>query len=187
MPNPLILSENHRNTPEIAQLAEHFHTGRLPVATVIRSPSGDVPRLVRSRSVPSTIKQIANEFQNRGGSVGVIVDQDSTVKSVYKSLRDHLQGRHVARYTNKLKNENSIDVRKPGITVLTKESVKGQEFDTVFILELDRFIPCTNDAEFRAMYMMCSRARDNLLLVHGPEPLSTEAEAALPAADILDR
>ena len=187
LPNPLILSENHRNTPEIAQLAEHFHTGRLPVATVIRSPSGDVPRLVRSRSVPSTIKQIANEFQNRGGSVGVIVDQDSTVKSVYKSLRDHLQGRHVARYTNKLKNENSIDVRKPGITVLTKESVKGQEFDTVFILELDRFIPCTNDAEFRAMYMMCSRARDNLLLVHGPEPLSTEAEAALPAADILDR
>ena len=37
------------------------------------------------------------------------------------------------------------------------------------------------------MYMMCSRARDNLYLVYGPEPLSTKAEAALPWADVLER
>ena len=71
--------------------------------------------------------------------------------------------------------------------MLNKESVKGQEFDTVFILELDRFIPCTTDAEFRAMYMMCARARDNLFLIYGPGPLSAEAEASLPGEDILER
>ena len=187
LPDPLILRENHRNTPEIARLAEHFHSGRLPAATVRRSHAGDVPRLVRSGSITSTTSRIANEFQNRRGSIGVIVEQNSTGKSAYESLRDKLPGRRVARYANELRNEGSIDVRLPGITVLNKESVKGQEFDTVFILELDRFIPCTSDAEFRAMYMMCSRARDNLYLVYGPEPLSTEAEAALPWADVLER
>ena len=90
-------------------------------------------------------------------------------------------------YTSDEPNEDSIDVRAPGVTVLNKDSVKGQEFDTVFVLELERFIPCTNDAEFRAMYMMCTRARDRLFLVYGPERLFSVAEASLPGDDVLER
>ena len=45
-------------------------------------------------------------------------------------------------------------IRRPGVTVLNRESVKGQEFDAVFIMELEAFIPCTNDAASRTMYMM---------------------------------
>ena len=187
LPDPIILSENHRNTPEIAQLAEHFHRGHLPTATVIRSGSGDVPTLVRSSSAEATARRIVNEFRNRSGSIGVIVDQDATGESVHAMLSDRLSGDRVDRYSHNLRNEDSIDVRAPGITVLNKESVKGQEFDTVFILELDRFIPCTNDADFRAMYMMCARARDNLFLVYGPESLSADCEAALPGEDVLER
>ena len=48
-------------------------------------------------------------------------------------------------YRNDQRNEDSIDMLAPGVTVLNKESVKGQEFDTVFILELEAFIPCTDD------------------------------------------
>lgn len=72
------------------------------------------------------------------------------------------------------------------MTILNKESVKGQEFDAVFILELEAFIPCTNDREHRAMYMMCTRARDQLFLVHD-RPLSAGAQAALPDASVLER
>ena len=187
LPNPTLLSENHRNTPEIARLVEHFHRGRLPAAIILRSGPGDLPQLARSANEESTVKRIANEFRNRSGSIGVIVDQDATGESIHKLLKDQLPDSRVDRYSNRLKNENSIDVRAPGITVLNKESVKGQEFDTVFILELDRFIPCTDETEFRAMYMMCSRARDNLTLIHGPASLSAAAIAALPDTDILDR
>ena len=187
LPDPKILSENHRNTPEIARLAEHFHRGRLPAATVTRAGSATLPRLVRSTSDDSTAKRIANEFRNRAGSIGVIVDLDETARSVHGLLEEQMPGTRIDKYSNYLKNEDSINVRTPGITVLNKESVKGQEFDTVFILEVDRFIPCTTDAEFRAMYMMCTRARDNLTLIYGPAPLSAAAEAALPAADILER
>ena len=187
LPDPLILSENHRNTPEIAHLAEHFHRGRLPAASVIRPSSGDLPVLVRSPSDTATATRIANELRNRAGSIGVIVSQNATGESVYQLLSDQLQDHRIDKYSNDLKNENDIDVRAPGITVLNKESVKGQEFDTVFILELEDFIPCTNEAESRAMYMMCSRARDHLYLIHGPRPLSKREEAALPDADVLER
>ena len=74
----------------------------------------------------------------------------------------------------------------PGVTVLNKASVKGQEFDAVFIMDLEAFIPCTDDAMCRGMYMMCSRARDNLFLVYGPHALSVEAATALPGPDVLD-
>ena len=187
LPDPMILSENHRNTPEIARLAEHFHRGRLPAATVVRPDSGILPRLIRSSSDESTAERIANEFRNRSGSIGVIVDHDETAQSVNQLLKDQLRGSRIDRYSNYLKNEDSIDVRAPGITVLNKESVKGQEFDTVFILDLDQFIPCTKEADFRAMYMMCSRARENLILIYGPGALSAAADAALPGADILER
>ena len=187
LPDPTILSENHRNTPEIARLAEHFHRGRLPAATVIRAGTGDVPELVGTAGPDATATRIANEFSNRSGSLGVIVGQDTTGESMYSALRKQLQGVRVDRYSNKTRNEDSIDVRRPGVTVLTKDSVKGQEFDTVFILELGRFVPCTTDAEFRAMYMMCTRARDRLFLVYGPGTLSTAANAALPGREVLKR
>ncbi len=187
LPDPIILSENHRNTPEIARLAEHFHRGLLPAATVIRAGAGDVPQLVRTAGVDATATRVANEYRNRSGSLGVIVGLDTTGKSVCKALRKHMPDARVDRYSNNLKNEDSIDVRQPGVTVLTKDSVKGQEFDTVFILELERFVPCPTDAESRAMYMMCTRARDRLYLVYGPKPLSAAHTAALPNKDILER
>jgi len=37
------------------------------------------------------------------------------------------------------------------------------------------------------MYMLCSRARNHLLLVYGPQALSPAALAALPPAELLER
>ena len=185
--DPKILSQNHRNTPEVSQLAEHFHSGRLPAAAVHRSSSGELPRLVRSESVESTVVVISNWYQNRGGSIGVIVDRNETGRVLRKDLAQRLPGVRVDVYRHDQRNEDAINVLKDGVTVVNKDSAKGLEFDTVFIAELDRFIPCTDDAQRRAMYMMCTRARDNLLLLYGPGDLSTMALAALPGADTLER
>ena len=185
--DPIILTNNHRNTPEVARLAEHFHSGRLPAATIARSASGERPRLVQSRSVPITVQRIANWFNTRGGSVGVIVSDNQYGSLCCTALRRDLQGKRVDRYENTLQNEDSVDVRTPGVTILNKESVKGQEFDTVFVLQIEDFVPCADDVMRRAMYMMCTRARDHLFLVYGPRPLTPQATAALPSPDILER
>lgn len=143
LPDPILLTENHRNTPEIARLAEWFHQGRLPMATVMRSGSGDIPQLVKSSRPEVTVERIATELTNRANSsIGVIVDQNPTGKEIHKLLRDRLPESRIDIYSSTDRNENSIDVRQPGVTVLNRKSVKGQEFDTVFILELECFIPC---------------------------------------------
>ena len=184
--DPVMLTRNHRNTAEIARLAEHFHRGRLPAAAVVRSPSGPRPRLVRSPDCDSSVTQIANQFENLGGSIGVIVHRNATGNELYHRLAERLPRARVDMYASDEPNEDSIDVLKPGVTVLNRESVKGQEFDAVFILELAAFIPCADDAASRRMYMMCARARDHLFLVYGPDDLIPAARRSLPGPDILE-
>ena len=184
---PLILAKNHRNTPEIARLAEHFHSGRLPAAEVARSATGVRPLLVQSPSLKATAKRISHWYSNRGDNIGVIVDDEHFGSSLHSKLCELLPEERVDRYTSTQQNENSIRLLEPGVTVLNRRSVKGQEFDTVFILQLESFIPCTTNAMRRWMYMMCARARDNLLLVHGPAHLSVAALRALPSSDVLER
>ena len=89
--DPIILSHNHRNTPEIARLAEHFHSGRLPVATVVRPSLKELPRIVRSDSLQSTAKLISNWCDTRGGSIGVIVDWNDTGSTLHGNLRRRLR------------------------------------------------------------------------------------------------
>ena len=184
--DPIILHRNHRNTPEIARLAEHFHTGRLPAAAVVRSSLKELPRLVRSDGLHSTAGLISNWCNTRGGNIGVIVKWNDTGKDLHGGLVQRLPQKRVDIYTSRNQNENSIEMLEPGVTILNKKSVKGQEFDAVFVLELEEFIPCGNDVERRAMYMMCTRARDQLFLVHDG-PLSEGARAALPDASVLER
>ena len=185
--DPIILKKNHRNSPEVARLAEHFHSGRLPAAQCERSSTGELPRLVGFSTMKPTAKFISNRYKTQGGSIGIIVDKNDSARAIYRQLRELLPGKRIDIYMNERKNEDKINVLKDGVTVLNKKSVKGQEFDAVFILEIERFIPCRNDVERRAMYMMCARARDTLFLVHGPNALSREAEQSLPGPNILER
>ena len=185
--DPKMLSQNHRNTPEISRLAEHFHSGRLPVATVHRSSSGEFPRLIRSENNEATTITISNWYQNRGGSIGVIIDKNETGQALHDGLARRLPGVRVDIYKYDQRNEEVINILQDGITVVNKDSAKGLEFDTVFIGELDRFVPCTNEMERRAMYMMCTRARDSLFLTYGPGDLTTMAVSALPGTDVLER
>lgn len=187
LPDPLLLTVNHRNTAEIAAVAEHFHSGLLPAATVKRGRGGRRPRLIRSQDHSTTVRFISNFFRNFNGTVGVIVTFKATAQTIYAALKAELAGRRVDMYVSRQDNEDTIELLTPGITILTKESVKGQEFDTVFVLELLENIPCSDAHSKRIMYMLCSRARDNLFLVYGPEALTTEAEASLPGAHLLER
>ena len=186
--DPIILQNNHRNSREVARLAEHFHGGGiLPAAQCVRHWTWILPRLIQSPDMKTTAELVSRQYETFGGSIGIIVYKNDTGRNIFHRLRELLPGKRVNIYENERKNENEINVLKDGITVLNKESVKGQEFDAVFILELEYFIPCETDVKSRAMYMTCTRARDFLFLVYGPNGLSKEAEQSLPGPDILER
>jgi superfamily I DNA/RNA helicase len=187
LPNPRLLKRNHRNAPEIARVAEHFHAGRLPAANVQRRSIGTRPRLVQTQGPNATAEMIATWFRNRGGSVGVIVDSNAFGASIQQLLRERLSESRIDRYDYGQKNEDSINVNEDGITILNRESVKGQEFDSVFVLEFNQLLPWRTDTMQRVLYMICARARDYLTLVYGPAPLSADAASQLPGPHILER
>ena len=184
--DPLILSANHRNSPEIARLAEHFHSGSLPAAEVKRAATGEIPRLVHCNQA-DTVNLVSNWITARGGSVGIVVHANETGCNLHRRLSKRLPKTRVDFYAHDQKNEDKINVLTDGMTILNTRSVKGQEFDTVFILELERVVPCRDEVARRVMYMLCARARDMLFLVHGSHPLSPAACEALPGPDILER
>ena len=184
--DPVLLNANHRNTPEIARVAEYFHVGRAPVPEVHRPPSGELPRVVLYRGNGAT-RRIANWYGARGGRVGVAVVNNNIGKTLYSELRNQLVGHRVEFYTSDRRNEDEIDLLAPGITILNVQSIKGQEFDTVFLMEIDKLLLETNDVNKRKMYMLCARARDNLILMHEGDRLPSALLDQLPGADILER
>lgn len=183
----IILADNHRNCPEVARVAEHYHDGILPMARVIRPRSGHIPRLRRAQTIKDASRLISTWLVARSGSVGVIVNKSEYGLKLQHAIQQSLPNRRVDRYATEESNEASIVLSEPGITILNYRSVKGQEFDSVFILQLDHFVPCRNPVDKRIMYMMCSRARDFLFLVHCNKALSPVAERSLPGPNLLER
>ena len=184
---PVLLSANHRNTPEIARVAECYHVGQAPVPEVMRPKSGELPCVYLYRGDGAT-GRIANWYATRGGRVGVaVVDNDETGETICDDLGSRLTGQRVDFYTGKKKNENEIDLLAPGITILNVKSIKGQEFDTVFIMEFDKLLLEAGEVNRRKMYMLCARARDNLFLMHEGGRLPLALLDVLPSADILER
>ncbi|MCE2482301.1 MAG: ATP-binding domain-containing protein [Alphaproteobacteria bacterium] len=184
--DPVLLSANHRNRPEIARVAEFFHTGHAPAPEVHRSPSGELPRVVLYRESGAT-RRISNWYETRGGRIGVAVVNNHTGEMLYSQLRNRLVGQRVEFYTSDRKNEDEIDLLAPGITILNVRSIKGQEFDTVFLMEIDKLLLEINAVSKRKMYMLCARARDNLILMHDGDRVPSELLDRLPGVDILER
>lgn len=191
MPDPIRLSANHRNTREIAALAEHFHrSSTLPPAVVKRPRSGDMPRLVTFTQWSDAISSIANRLTNRGGSIGVIVYPVSKAQAVHQMLKSALPPEtRVDLYTHRMPKgaEQNIHPMKAGITVLTGESAIGLEFDSVYLQDLSRSLPSIDKDQCRRMYMLCARARDSLILLNEPSPLTTAQLSSLPDSTLLSR
>ena len=184
--DPVLLCANYRNTPEIARVAGYYHAGHAPVPKVIRLRSGERPQVVLYRG-DEAAGQIANWYTARGGRVGVAVVDNETGEALHARLRNQLAGQRVDFYTNRKKNEDAIDLLRPGISVLNVQSMKGQEFDTVFVMEFDELFRETTDVGKHKMYMLCARARDNLFLMHEGERLPPAILEELPGVDILER
>ncbi len=172
--------------PEIVRVAEYFHAGDVPVPVVHRLPSGELPRVVLYREEGAT-RRIANWYRARGGRVGVAVVNNATGESLYARLRKQLAGQRVQFYTSARKNEDEIDLLESGVTILNVQSIKGQEFDTVFVMEIDELLLEASEVNKRKVYMLCARARDNLILMYEGGRLPRRLLEQLPGADILER
>ncbi|CDG85264.1 PhoH family protein [Janthinobacterium agaricidamnosum] len=189
LPAPIRLKVNHRNTAEIADVAEHFHRlQKLPPGVVQRGRGGELPRMTALKTWDELASLASTRLTNRNEAIGIIVYLQDEVLLLRQKLVDLLpSGTRVDAYVSKIGAASGIRLLQPGITILSSESAIGLEFNTVYLQDLWRSLPCSSVDDFRRMYMLCARARDNLILIDGPHTLSQSQIADLPGPELLER
>lgn len=183
--DPVLLKYNHRNRPEIARVAEHFHTGSVPIPIVKREALDELPEVRLYHEDDGMVSLIANWYRNRSGRIGVAVVRNGTGEIFCSQLQAQLPREDVYLYTNTGSNENEIDLLRNGIIILNVNSIKGQEFDTVFVMEFDQLLLRASEVNQRKMYMLCARARDHLFLMYKGDHVPPEILHQLPDDGIL--
>lgn len=165
------LTKNFRNTKPIAELAKYFYTGLSTGIPESPDKSGVVPKLLAVTEQMKQADYIRNFLQLRGAQeVGIIIDSDADREFYLEKLTQLLPTYRVQYYSSsKPQSSEDLTFDTQGIiTILNRRSCKGLEFDTVFIPDLHKF--SFNDSELTAfnmnMYVMCSRARSELVLMY---------------------
>lgn len=191
------LEENFRNTGPIAKLCQHFYTDRAsPLPKLPERPSLLKPTLMNYSTVNACAEMILRAAdRDTGKLIGVIVASEIKREDYVKKLsmtdvtRDN-EKPNISSYSSHQKQGNvNIDFSFGGIVVLCDKSVKGIEFDTVFVI-LDglQIIGSDEDSMRKRLYVMTSRAKDELFLMQSASYPNKAVEALLPAdTNILER
>ncbi len=175
------LKTNYRNSHPIALFANHFYTDKAsPPPDLPNRASLETPFLhsdLTTKNITTIILREADKDDRK--LIGVVVANDSTRERYISSMRDlelSLDNSRpvISTYSSKDKNAVSIDFSQGGIVILNDKSIKGLEFDIVYII-LDDFKIYNNDQTSmkKRLYVMSSRAIEKLAL------LSTQSNAAI--------
>jgi DNA helicase IV len=169
------LKENYRNNSPIAILSQYFYTDiASPKPELPNKPSSNTPILYEYEQVDSCVKMMLREADRDNSKlIGLIVASDTKREDYVKRLKNADINRDnekpvISSYKQADKGNVAIDFGQGGIVVLNDKSVKGIEFDVVFIV-LDGLKLFQNDTESmkKRMYVMTSRAKEKLVLFKG--------------------
>lgn len=161
------LSQNYRNTKEISDLAHIFYTGNaddIPARSRLR---GSKPRFIRVGDINKTTEIISTYAENNPSqTIGVFLH--TTQKLIkYFNIFEQKGIKHLQMY----KAESDLGPKhfsfdSPGIKMMTFSSMKGLEFDAVFIPEIDDSKFDTKDTFLlKRMYVGSTRAKKNLTFI----------------------
>ena len=174
-----LLNENYRNTKQIAEVGKKFYPGLKTGVPDIPSKNGDKPVFFWISNKDELSKRIVNyKINNPTKTVGVLIPQTRSSGVAYayvEALRAMLTEMAISPnkifvqyYLYKMRNVNLDELNfdaSNSITVLTNQSAKGLEFDTVFIPDLEKL---ETEGEFftesMTFYVLLHRARDSLFL-----------------------
>ncbi|WP_432045597.1 AAA family ATPase [Streptomyces asiaticus] len=161
------ISGNHRNTREIASLAEHFRTGgtraeppfRSGALPVVRHYSGD-------QDVADHIATMAARHPK--DRIGVIANSSRTAAGLMRRLERAGLAHEPQLYSSAASSGRyrDLDLSRPGVVLVHRASAKGLDFDTVVIAdtETDAATDPTSATLRMAYYVMVTRARQRLVL-----------------------
>ncbi|MGW6245356.1 hypothetical protein [Streptomyces roseolus] len=179
---PLELRHDHRSSREIAMLASEFHvenrTG-LPLPT----RSGSRPVVMRIPSLDGLLTGITQYFNaHQDRSIGIICRSARTIREIQGGLASRGLAKKTQAYIFDDRSRDTMDFSAHPIRILSTVSMKGLEFDSVFVPDLDSYTEDPTGVEARLRFLvLCTRAREDLHFAHrgAHEPAIT---AAIPDA-----
>ena len=167
--HPYTLTRNYRNPRVIYEAARSFgKPENIPADFRPFRETRELPTLFKRKSyedINRAILRIADN--NPSETIGVIVANRAILATV-KGLEKTNTNEEVSIQYYKTMNNVDIDVTSPGIKVLSFGVMKGLEFDTVIIPDMDRAFARGEDLErdMRMMYVALSRASYRLCIMH---------------------
>jgi superfamily I DNA/RNA helicase len=158
---------NHRNTREIASLAEFFRTGG-PVPDM-PARNGSLPAVRNYAGVTALADDIAAMARAQPlHRVGVIVNSLRTAADLMRRLERAGLPHEPQLYSSAASSGRyrDLDLARPGVVIVHRASAKGLDFDTVVIAdtETDSGTDPTAASLRMAYYVMITRARQRLVL-----------------------
>ena len=171
------LTQNFRNSYPTALLASHFFTDPASPAPDLPPESKSAlgtPILYEYEHFDDSVRMILREADRDDRNlIGVVVANNSKRDNYVNALLSMdvtLDNPHprISTYLSKDKQDVTLDFTRGGVVVLNDRSIKGLEFDVVFII-VDGFQIFNNDIDGmkKRFYVMCSRAIKKLVLVKG--------------------
>lgn len=166
--NTFHLSNNHRNTLPIAELAAHFYTGDPSGTPNLPSRSGDKPLIFKDKTIANSAYRVAIWQKNHPQSTGgVFFWRRSDLKGFEKELRKKLRGNELQVQYSSYRGNFAVNWDEPGIKLITYNSCKGLEFDHVFMPEMQKIAwPWETKQVHQMFYVAISRARNDLTMMY---------------------
>ncbi len=175
-----LLTKNYRNTKEIYRVAREFRTGQRTGFTQDPERSGRRPELMECQSLSDFAKRVAADRRSRRGDAVLLVEDTTQLGNMVRALGElgvsDVQYFYGWNKSNRDEREAQTglsavfagqslqfggDVGR--VTVLCDASVKGLEFDDVYLLIRNR--DCRKAEERRQLFVSLSRPRERLTLI----------------------
>lgn len=162
----LVLRRNYRNTAEVAAVAATYFCG---APTGIPDPPerhGARPTLRRYANLGDFADFVARYVSARTNlAVGIACPNQKVQRRLYQELDRRKVALPVQQYISRHPVHSVLDFESPGVTLVHYNSLKGLEFDTLFVPELQQVTQDPTSAATRMrFYVVMSRARDELHL-----------------------
>ncbi len=189
-----LLRKNFRNTLQIAQLARIFHTSGLEDLPELPERSGPKPALVKFGKFNDEVEQILRYARNNDDlEIGVFLPDLEVMERFFKALEAGCATAAIRLqcYSSERKDILPVFDSQGSVTLLCGNSVKGVEFDSVFVPQLTGYRTDGVHVDFLKMkfYVLTTRARKFLQFSYSdastaPAVLGLFADAG---PDVLDR
>jgi superfamily I DNA/RNA helicase len=164
----LVLDRNYRNSREIAELAKHYYCGTPTGIPKAPSRKGAKPILQNFANLNELVEFVVAYVSGRTNlSIGIACPSAKLQTKLMNRLELRDLGVPIQMYSSKSADprHKSLDFVRAGITLVHYQSLKGLEFDTLFVPGLEQSTQDHTSAATRMLfYVVMSRARDELYI-----------------------